>query len=173
MSAQAIGYTIVSAIGLLGVILSLLSFFVKTPEGKKFEISSKRMGVVVVSAIILSVGLVLLQQLPSPEDMDDLPEFDWDYESFDGANLCIITHDGDSYSAKDVSLGIGYSEGPSFVICESASQTIWVEIHPLASYLVSAFFDYGEYSRMVVSEYTQLPKTSSPNSVEIVHLYLP
>lgn len=104
---------------------------------------------------------------------DDLPDFDWDYECFDGANLCIITHDGDLYSANDISLGIGRSEAHTLVICEKATSTIWAEVHPLASYLIAAFFDFGEYSRMVSSAYTQLPGTSSPGTVEIVHIYLP
>lgn len=174
MSTQTIVYTIVSAIGLFGTILSILNLFVATPEGKKIKISLTQMAVIVIFLAVFSVGVTLLEYSPTVGGGDDLPDFDWDYESFDGANLCIITHDGDLYAAEDVCLGIGPPEGsPSLLICESAPKTIWVEIHPLSSYLVSAFFDYGEYSRTVASEYTQLPSTSSPNTVEIVHLYLP
>lgn len=172
-SIASIAPIVVSVIGLLGVIVSILSFFVKTSEDKKLQISPFGMAAIIISCIILCVGLVLLQYFPMQGVKDGVPDFEWDYECFEGANLCIMTHDGNLYSSKDIFLAIGFSENNASVICESPTPTIWVEIHPLASYEVSAFFDFGEYNRKVASSYAQLPGVSSPDTVQIVHLYLP
>lgn len=173
MLVNSIVAIVISVFSLLGVIVSILSFFITTPEGQKLKINLRGMVAIIIFFMILCAGLVLLQHFPIQEGDSSPPDFDWDYEYFDGANLCIMTHDGNSYSLDDVFLAIGFPEKNKSVICESPTPSVWVEIHPLASYEVAAFYDFGEYSQQISTAYTQLPELSSPDAVQMVHLYLP
>ncbi len=115
----------------------------------------------------------------SPPDYNEdnsLPgavSFQWDHQYFDGANLHIYIYDGEALSSDAIDLCLGRPDEALTSICRGPSNSIWVEIHPVSSYEVGAFYDDGDNLLRVATAYTGFPDNQRGDRMQEAHIYLP